>query len=112
MKELEITTLKNQDGGVKVVLNGFIDAYSYRQLEKVFNDLMEQNVYKLVVDLSQVDYLCSGGAGVLIGVYGIIQENNGNIVLLNPKSSVKEMLELLGLSNIFSIINTPSSQSA
>ncbi|MFH0888343.1 MAG: STAS domain-containing protein [Planctomycetota bacterium] len=102
MKELQITTLRNTDGSATVLLNGFIDAYSYGKLEKVFNELVEQGVYKFVVDLSQVDYLCSGGAGVLISVYGMAQENNGSIVLLNPTSKVKEVLELLGLSNVFS----------
>lgn len=106
MKELQITTLKDATGGATVLLNGFVDAYSYGKVERVFNELIEQKVYKFVVDLSQVDYLCSGGAGVLISVYGIARENNGNVVLLNPTSKVKEVLELLGLSSIFSFTNT------
>jgi anti-sigma B factor antagonist len=111
MRELQITTLKDSNNGATVLLNGFIDVHSHGKVEKVFNDLIDQGVYKFVVDLSQVDYLCSGGAGVLISVYGIAQENDGDIILVNPKNKVKEMLELLGLSNIFSFTNPISSNS-
>jgi anti-anti-sigma factor len=111
MRELQVTTLKDSNGGATVLLNGFIDVHSYGKVEKVFNDLIDQGVYKFVVDLSQVDYLCSGGAGVLISVYGITQENDGAIILVNPKNKVKEMLELLGLSNIFSFTNPISGNS-
>jgi anti-sigma B factor antagonist len=111
MNKLQITTLKDQDGGVTISLDGFVDAYSCDQLEKAFDNLINQGIYKFVVDLSQVNYLCSGGAGVFISVYGIVQENDGNIVLVNPKGKVKEMLELLGLSRIFSFTNTPNKKS-
>lgn len=103
MTELEITTQEESDGVTIVALKGAIDAYSYTKLEEALNKLIEQNVYRLIVDLSQVDYMASHGVGLLIGMLGVVQKNNGNIVLLSPKPAVREVLELLGLNHLFTI---------
>mgnify|MGYP001558977068 CR=1 FL=1 len=56
---------------------------------------------ELVVDLSGLDYISSAGAGVFIGAIGTAQENDGNIILMRPSPNVKEVFDLLGLSQIF-----------
>jgi anti-anti-sigma factor len=104
MTDLEIITRKEQDGVTTIALKGIVDAYSYAKLEKILNNLIKQKAYKLIVDLSQVDYMVSHGIGILIGVLGVVQKNGGNIVLLNPKPAVMEILELLGLNHFFTII--------
>lgn len=101
MMDLKLVTQKvGQADVTTVLLNGIIDAYTYGEMAETFNRLIEQKNYKLIVDLSNVDYLTNAGAGVLISVYTIIQENNGNIVLVNPRPKVKEAFELLGLTKI------------
>ena len=104
MKDLEIKTQADKNGVVTVILDGSIDAYSYSKLEEVFNKLLNQRQYKLVVDLTGVDYLNSAGAGVFIGTLGVTEENNGKIVLVNPQSAVRDVFDLLGLSKIFPIV--------
>lgn len=101
--ELVIKTQKVLDNVITVLLDGIIDAYTYEKLEETFNRLIEQKNYKLIIDLSNVDYMNSAGAGVLISVYTIIQENNGNLVLVNPRPKVKEVFDLLGLTQLFTI---------
>lgn len=103
MTELEIITRKEPDGVTTIALKGVVDAYSYTKFEKTFNKLIEQKAYKLIVDLSQVDYMDSHGVGLLIGTLGVVQKNSGNIVLLNPKPAVMEIFELLGITNLFII---------
>jgi anti-sigma B factor antagonist len=105
MKDLEIKTQVDKNGVVTIVLDGSIDAYSYSKLEDVFNKLLDQRQYKIVVDLTGVDYLNSAGAGVFIGTLGVTEENNGKIVLVNPQSPVRNVFDLLGLSNVFAIVN-------
>jgi len=99
--DLKLVTQKvGQDGVTTVLIDGIIDAYTYRELEETFNQLIEEKNYKLIVDLSNVDYLTNAGVGVLISAYTISQENNGNIVLVNPKPKVKEVFGMLGLTKI------------
>ena len=76
------------------------------------NDLFDQNHYRLIVDLSGLDYISSAGAGVFIGAIGTAQENDGNIILMRPSPNVKEVFDLLGLSQIFTFKDTPKEAEA
>ena len=103
MTGLEIITNQASDGIVTISPRGLIDAYSYVELEQTFNRLMEKRVYNFIVDLSGVDYMSSTGAGVFIGLLRLTHEYKGNIVLVNPKPMVKDLFDLLGLTNLFII---------
>ncbi|MEW6027228.1 MAG: STAS domain-containing protein [Planctomycetota bacterium] len=103
MRELQIKVQNNNDGSAAISLNGMADAYSYGQLEQTFNNLINQRIYNFVVDLSNVDYLSSAGAGIFIGTLGIVQENKGSIKLIDPRPKVRETFNLLGLSQFFNI---------
>ena len=59
--------------------------------------------FVLVVDLSEVSYISSAGAGVFIAALNDAHEHKGNVVLLSPSSNVREVLEMLGFNQIFSI---------
>jgi anti-sigma B factor antagonist len=84
-----------------VTVNGFLDAHTFEQMENTINNLFNENVFRLVVNLSGVDYISSAGAGVFIGAIGTAQENKGNIILMKPTQNVKEVFDLLGLSQLF-----------
>ena len=101
MPEFQITTQKLQNGVMFITVSGFLDAHTFEEMERTINDLFERNVYRLVVDLSRLDYISSAGAGVFIGAIGTAQENDGNIILMRPSPNVKEVFDLLGLSQIF-----------
>lgn len=109
MADFQITSQKLQDNIVAVSMKGFLDAYTYNELEQVINGYFNQNIYKFIVDLSQVEYISSAGAGVFIGAIGVAQENQGNIVLIHPQPNVQEVFDLLGLSQIFKITNSMES---
>ena len=96
-----ITKEQLPEGVVFLSVRGFLDAHTFEELEKAINDIFEGGTYKLVVDLAGLDYISSAGAGVFIGAIGTAQENDGNIVLMKPSPNVKEVFDLLGLSQIF-----------
>lgn len=103
MANFQITT-QNLDTGITAIsIMGFLDAYTYSEFEQTINNLFDRNQYKLIVDMSNVDYISSAGAGVFIGAIGLAQENGGNIIIIRPKPGVKEVFDLLGLSQIFPI---------
>ena len=88
--------------GVDVLVSGNgATARPRERFEKTVNGVFESGVYKLAVDLSGLDYISSAGAGVFIGAIGTAQENDGNIILMRPSANVKEVFDLLGLSQIF-----------
>jgi anti-sigma B factor antagonist len=106
MADFQITSQKLQNDIISISMKGFLDAYTYNELEQVINGYFNQNIYKFIVDLSNVEYISSAGAGVFIGAIGVAQENQGNIILVRPQANVKEVFDLLGLSEIFTITET------
>ncbi len=104
MVELKITTHIDPSGIATISLKGMLDAYSYEPFERALNGLLDNQHYKIVIDLTNLNYISSYGMGLLIGALGIAQQNRGNIILLNPKSSVKDIVELLGMNHIFPIV--------
>lgn len=106
MPDLNIN-IEDKDGGVTLLTaEGFLDAHTFEKMEKTINSLFNEGKYKLVVALEKLDYISSAGAGVFIGAIGVAQENSGNLVLLNPTPNVKEVFDLLGLTQIFPIVGS------
>lgn len=109
MASFAIMEEKLREGAVLLTLKGFLDAHTYEELENKVNALFGTKVYKLVFDLTGLDYISSAGAGVFIGAIGTAQENDGNIVLVSPTSNVKDVFDLLGLSQIFTFAENKES---
>ena len=106
MPAFQILKENIQNGVVLLTIRGFLDAHTFEELEKTINDLFDGGTYRLIVDLSGLDYISSAGAGVFIGAIGTAQENDGNIILIKPGTNVKEVFDLLGLSQIFTFKDT------
>jgi anti-sigma B factor antagonist len=89
------------EGAAIVEVSGFLDAHTFEEMENTINNLFNESMFKVIVDLKGVDYISSAGAGVFIGAIGTAQENQGNIILMQPTPNVKEVFDLLGLSQLF-----------
>ncbi|HYG74618.1 MAG TPA: STAS domain-containing protein [Planctomycetota bacterium] len=101
--ELRIETLPLAPGAVVVRPKGNIDAHTYSALETALNAHLSKGIYDLVVDMTDVDYLASAGIGVLLSAQSISHEHRGNVVLMNIRSSVASVLELLGIDEVFQV---------
>jgi anti-sigma B factor antagonist len=88
-----------------LTLDGFLDAHTFERLDETITGLFEQGVYKVIANLKGVEYISSAGAGVFIGSLATAQESGGEIVLVNPTPNVREVFDLLGLSQIFKIVD-------
>ncbi len=102
MPDFQIQAKELDDSVVLINVEGYLDAHTFEQMESTIEELFKRNRYKLIVNLERVDYISSAGAGVFIGAIHQAHENDGNIVFLNPHVNVKDVFDLLGLSQIFS----------
>jgi len=89
---------------VLLKVSGFLDAHTFEQLEEHIGDLFGQGRYRVVLDLSGVDYVSSAGAGVLINSLPEAEENDGRMVILNPGKGVMDVFRLYGLDQVFAIV--------
>lgn len=91
-------------------VTGRIDSYTAPQLLNALNQVTNQNVYKIVLDLSDVTYVSSAGLRVLIDIQKKCKRNNlGEVFLVNLPQRVYETLELAGFVPLFKFFNNVAS---
>ncbi len=58
---------------------------------------------KIVVNLNGVDYIDSGGLGILVGLLVSASKRGGEIKLVSPSKRVKDLLRRTNLHTIFGV---------
>ncbi len=94
-------------GDIKVVkCTGYIDTTTSSQLENKMAELLQKKNYKIIMDLSEVDYISSAGWGIFISEIKNIRKNKGDLKLASMKPEVMEIFELLDFTNILEYYKT------
>ena len=106
MPDLKIQKDRLDDGITFIEAEGFLDAHTFEEMENLINELFKEKSYKIIVKLEKLDYISSAGAGVFVGAISTSKDNGGDIVFLKPSPNVKEVFDLLGLSQIFQFAET------
>ncbi len=89
-----------------VKVNGRIDSYTAPNLEEVLNAITKQGRYKIVLDLSEVDFMSSKGWWVLIETQKNCKRyNRGELVLVNVQDRIRESLNLVGMGSYFKLFD-------
>jgi len=104
MAGLKVHNEEHRDGVIYFELEGILDSHNFETVEGLFEKHFDDDAYRFIVDLKRLEYVSSAGAGVFIGAVGTCQDNDGNIVLVNPSQEVKEIFELLGVCQIFPVV--------
>jgi anti-sigma B factor antagonist len=105
--DIAITNFKRCD---VVKANGRIDSYTSPDLEKAFNEITEAGKFKIVFDMSDVNFVSSKGWWVLIDNQKKCRRyKRGEVVLANIQKDIQESLGLVGLSNYFKVFDDVTS---
>ena len=84
-------------------LSGKLDATTAKTLEdKILADI-EAGERRLVIDLSQLDYVSSSGLRVFLLAAKRLRSRDGNIALCSLKDHVQQVFDLSGFSSILAI---------
>lgn len=106
MKEFEINLEQLSPDVTLIHIAGWLDAHTFEYMEQTINNLFEEGKVRLAVELTDVEYISSAGAGVFIGTLSSAHERGGDIVLMNPTEPVQEVFDMLGLSQVFKFAST------
>ena len=94
--------LENDDCGLHVMrLSGALDGLTYLDLLKAFNQSIEKEAKRIVLDMNEVDYVSSAGLRVLLQGAKALKETEGEIVLFGMNPGVKEVFSLSGFKTLF-----------
>ena len=96
-----------QQAGVCIIsIAGSVDSMSSGEVGKFFDEQIAKGDMRLVLDLSQVDYMSSSGLRVLVSTLKIVRQQKGDIHLAGLKDNIQQLLDLAGFTSIFKIYPT------
>ena len=79
---------------------GRITTSSSATLEKTLRDLIPEG-NRIVLDLSNVDYIDSAGLGALVSVFMHAKRTNCAMKIANPKQRIRDLFNRSGLASVF-----------
>src|SRR5215510_13405367 len=99
--ELQYNELDNNIRLIKLI--GRLDIIGTGEVETKFAGYSAGEKVRMVVDLSEVDFLSSIGIRLLMLTAKSITSRGGKIVILNPIPDVQNVLEIAGIPGIIPI---------
>ena len=91
------------DNRIHIILQGTIYVEDAKEMTEKLVALIESGQTRLLIDLSQVEYIDSSGLGMLNRIQKIAVRNGGNVVLKGVQGLVRELFEMTRLTALFNI---------
>ena len=86
-----------------VYLKGYLDAHTAPDFERALQELVDDERVRIVVNLSELNYISSAGLGVFMGFIENIRVKGGDIKLAEPTDKVFRVFDLLGFPVLYEI---------
>ncbi len=89
-----------------IKVGGYIDTTTSAELEHSLDSLLKAGMFKVIIDLGNVDYISSAGWGIFISEIKGIREKGGDLKLVRMIPDVYEVFELLEFHYILKAFDT------
>ena len=91
-------------GGIRILLPEMtqIDALNSEEFKRALSD-NAQGANKIIINLSQIQFIDSSGLGVLLGIVRQMHERGGAICLCCARPPVQALFRMVRMSNIVTI---------
>ena len=106
---MEITE-KNIEKCMIISIQGRLDTISSAVFEKRLTELMDNQVTRIIVNCSQMDFISSSGLRTLLFALKRITKTNGKLVICGLSENFHEIFAISGFTQIFEIY--PSEEEA
>jgi anti-sigma B factor antagonist len=85
-----------------IFVAGDLDFHTAPDLRKEILTLFNEGVNRLVLDVSQLDFIDSSGLSVIIAGFKRFKERDGELILRSLTDRTRRVLEVSGLNNVLS----------
>lgn len=103
---VSVSTGSRENGVAVLKVSGYLDTTTASELETALNGLLDKDNFKIVIDLSGVNYISSAGWGIFIGEIKEIRHKGGDIKLSGMSGDVYEVFQLLEFNSILEAFDT------
>jgi anti-anti-sigma factor len=106
---LKIETTKH--GSIPAIkLVGRVIGIDDRKLSKKMESFYKKNPGKLIVDVSEADFIDSHGIGIIVYYHTLMQKSNATLIVLNSNPNpVAYMTRLFEMTNLDKVLNVVAS---
>jgi stage II sporulation protein AA (anti-sigma F factor antagonist) len=102
---MEIQTIRN--GRMMVVsVSGRLDGVTGPQYQTQMRELIESGTNRIVIDLSELNYISSAGLSKLVITANLLKEKKGQFCLSNIHGNVGSVFEMCGIGKMLKIYPT------
>jgi len=99
---MEIT--EEQRGEILILrIIGKLDSSTSKDLEEKILSLIASSQGKLVIDLSQLDYVSSAGLRIFLLAAKRMDNAKGKMILCSLKDAVKQVFDIAGFSSLLTL---------
>ncbi len=95
-------------GSATVTLTGRLDAVEAPVLREKLDTLLDEDRFRLLVDLSQLSFIDSAGLAVLVRARRLAGASGGEVVLVKPQAEeAQRVFRLTQFDQVFRMISGP-----
>jgi anti-sigma B factor antagonist len=105
LREQPVIAVERHDGAVVVRLGGELDLYNAPKLREALLDAAKQSPQRLVLDLSEVEFIDSTALGALIEARASLPDRRG-LLLAAPGLETRRALQVSGLDRHLPVHDT------
>ncbi|MBN1781824.1 STAS domain-containing protein [bacterium] len=108
MEGIQVSVEKaGYQGDISIIkVGGYIDTTTSSELERALDSLLKAGIFRIIIDLGNVDYISSAGWGIFISEIKGIRERSGDLKLAKMIPDVYEVFELLEFHYILKAYDT------
>lgn len=89
-----------------VEIDGRIDSSTAPQLEQALANIIKEGRFRIVVDMSETDFMSSAGLRALLSALKQVRRfNRGDVRLANMPDRIKKAFDLAGLLEVFKVFD-------
>lgn len=90
-----------------VEIDGRIDSSTAPQLDQALLKIIQDGRYRIVVDMSETDFMSSAGLRALLSALKQVRRfNRGDVRLANMPDKIKKAFDLAGLLEVFKVYDS------
>jgi anti-sigma B factor antagonist len=98
---------KKSEKGIEILqVSGRIDPSTSNQLEEEINAALSTGQSKLVLNLSEVEFISSTGLRIFLTALKKVKAQNGDVKICCMNSNVEKIFKIAGFVSLFDILST------
>ena len=93
----------NEVEGIQLVeLGEDIVTENVEEFDAIIRGIIENSKYKIILNLKNVNFMCSSGLGVIVAGFKSTRENDGDIKITFMNDRIRRLFEITRLNKVIS----------